>query len=787
MSDLNKIHNTKSIKFHQPTISQKDYILNGYIEGMDNIRKLKIESSLKTPSTNESYVNPKSEKSVLFKSLINGFNRTHYKNLSQYFDKKEENDTFYARFEKYNVKKEENDQKLKEQDKETSNDIIFRELLEKYKTFGYKIPDMNISKNIFKASSLLMENNKLADYLNFADKKDVYNHELAFLTRLQRYINREVAYKTDLQAQKQGINTLDTIVKENNFNTLNQAKQEFENNLKEVQELREKIDNNLIEEASNIDTLKLNYYGNTCDSGGGWSSTRKSLVNNNLNSSSRSSKVFHKSYNSHHGIILKKSGFKFKPKNVKDNSYGNNKNTNNNRTASSPYKKLSIHKDNNEVLSGFHKSKGSNSFILSSDRSNSNMINKFEEQNSIRKGSIIMNQNNQISKSKDKENISQFNSTNNTNFQTKSEFNINIQHNKNQNTQNPVKYKKINNYNNSGNTGNSSKGSNTNKNYNKFNTTYTSNLSSISNRTTNNNLGANNNQNIKGLTGNYNKTNYNKFRINNNTGNTSGKLISNYHNNNHKHNNRKKLLNLNRPSSPSPSRSRSKSNSPKSRKIRENNNTAVILHIKKKTTCLTNVSSHSNVNTNSNIEAKNDTNTTINNNLNNNSNNSNNNPTENKPPKKKLVFKMQKTGNFKTSNFNNTTRLNFNLFIEVKKEERKENMVEIYKFLKCKKYDDCTDIILKYFEKFHKDEYERLTNKSQNYKAEDLIKNFHRIKAKVEDYDLMQRYNDFCEKYGLLDLNMNQIKKVREIDNQIKNLDKVFVKTLLTKKKENND
>lgn len=62
-----------------------------------------------------------------------------------------------------------------------------------------------------------------------------------------------------------------------------------------------------------------------------------------------------------------------------------------------------------------------------------------------------------------------------------------------------------------------------------------------------------------------------------------------------------------------------------------------------------------------------------------------------------------------------------------------------------------------------------------------MLKLFGNLKSKVTKYNVNQKYNEFIERYGGLDLDPNIFKDIKEVDKQMLNIEANFISKMATK------
>lgn len=136
------------------------------------------------------------------KSRVANYNQQFEGNLKKYRDKKEENDEFLRN---YNLLKKMSDENAsKKKGRSYGPELVFRDLIFSYKEKGYKIPDFSTEKNLFKPSGLLLEENKLISYFKTkgSGKPKVENcKEIFFLQNLSLYMNEISSAANELKAE----------------------------------------------------------------------------------------------------------------------------------------------------------------------------------------------------------------------------------------------------------------------------------------------------------------------------------------------------------------------------------------------------------------------------------------------------------------------------------------------------------------------------------------------------------------------------------------------------------
>lgn len=188
---LNSCNNQSLFNNNIKKLSNSKIIFKYINKYSSPLSKYKIEKALSTNNT-EIHINKNSTEYIKHIKVMESFKKNLEKNIALYNEKKKENSNFIKRFDNYNKRKEEKENEIKQISikKETgSNDIIFKDLIKKYRQKGYKLSPVIYKNNIFQASSLLMENNKIADYLHFSDNKNIFNKELSYLIKVKKNMN----------------------------------------------------------------------------------------------------------------------------------------------------------------------------------------------------------------------------------------------------------------------------------------------------------------------------------------------------------------------------------------------------------------------------------------------------------------------------------------------------------------------------------------------------------------------------------------------------------------------
>lgn len=103
-------------------------------------------------------------------------------NIHEYKDKKDENDEFLKRYNK--IKKIVEEQDARVPGKISGPLAVFQDLICKYKSIGYKLPDLSIQKNIFKPCPLLMDDSKIDTFYKSLSSNEISNKTLQFLIHL---------------------------------------------------------------------------------------------------------------------------------------------------------------------------------------------------------------------------------------------------------------------------------------------------------------------------------------------------------------------------------------------------------------------------------------------------------------------------------------------------------------------------------------------------------------------------------------------------------------------------
>lgn len=194
------------------------------------------------------------------RTKIKKFNKVHNKNINYYIDKKEENDIFTEKYNEYTTIKKRKEEKAKDGEP-TSNEIIFKDLLKIYKDKGYQI-DTNLDKNIFKASSLLMENNKISDFLHFSDKKDIYDGEMNYLSKLNTVMEIRLKYFNEMKRGRK-LRSVDVNDDKRNSSIVDilMEKRKIKTNEDEVNRYKKMIKNDVMGYADDVENMKLSVFG----------------------------------------------------------------------------------------------------------------------------------------------------------------------------------------------------------------------------------------------------------------------------------------------------------------------------------------------------------------------------------------------------------------------------------------------------------------------------------------------------------------------------------------------
>ena len=186
------------------------------------------------------------------KRILN-FDAVQNKNISIYLEKKEENSNF-ENFYKLVDKKKEKLAKNPVEAKENllnNDDIVFKDLEKKYKNKGYKLPE-NLRENLFKSSSLLMDNNKIIDFLHFSEKKDIYNHEMQYLKKINVMVEDKVSEYNKRYSIIKEENSVE--LQNDNFERkidLLVEKRKYKSNLEDEQKLLNYVNSKLFNESTN--------------------------------------------------------------------------------------------------------------------------------------------------------------------------------------------------------------------------------------------------------------------------------------------------------------------------------------------------------------------------------------------------------------------------------------------------------------------------------------------------------------------------------------------------------
>lgn len=278
------------IKFHKINPKKQNLVVQDcrsavtrFINNQSPIYKFKLKDALKKNPIDR-FINKNHSEVIEHKNLIEDFEVKHQQNIEKYLEKKVINDAFSERFDKYKERKHDHEKRMKEG--QSSNDIIFKDLFKRYREKGYKLSPITEKKNIFQASSLLMEDSKIVDYLHFSTRKDIYNGELNYLSKVKEMsIKQETNFKEIKRGQKfdpdeipnyKGSSEIDKIL------ILNQ----IHSNKDEIAKLKQMVTNNAISSSDTIDNIKLQF----CNNDDSKLRYRK-LNNNNSNNFRRASRA----------------------------------------------------------------------------------------------------------------------------------------------------------------------------------------------------------------------------------------------------------------------------------------------------------------------------------------------------------------------------------------------------------------------------------------------------------------------------------------------------------------
>ena len=153
-------------------------------EKMDFRRKKKLLNALST-NLMKNLINKNNTAVNEQGNLIKKFHKDLEANIEQFKQIKNDNDYFHNKYNDYITRKEEKESRMKEYIEFKSHEIPFIDIIKEYKAKDYKIPDTSTKKNLFEASSLLMENNKIIDYLDFSKDKSIYNKDLLYMNKIK--------------------------------------------------------------------------------------------------------------------------------------------------------------------------------------------------------------------------------------------------------------------------------------------------------------------------------------------------------------------------------------------------------------------------------------------------------------------------------------------------------------------------------------------------------------------------------------------------------------------------
>lgn len=260
--NLNPKKNYVKIEKNGNTLNSTHIIKNlgEYIDKYKYRDRFNIKKAIKDRNI-DAFVHPNHSNVKAFADFQKSFQKTHEFNISNYLSKKAENKEFtdqYSMFEKAIKNKEE---KLKSNNQPTSFDLIFKELMQNYSNLGYRIPS-NLNKNIFQANPLIMENNKIADYLSYSDDKNIYDGDLKYLQMLRVISDKNIGifshFRRGLINKKELAKKLkDKNITLNDDISLIMEERKYIQNKLDVDKLKKMIVNNSVNDSDKIDSLDL--------------------------------------------------------------------------------------------------------------------------------------------------------------------------------------------------------------------------------------------------------------------------------------------------------------------------------------------------------------------------------------------------------------------------------------------------------------------------------------------------------------------------------------------------
>jgi hypothetical protein len=112
--------------------------------------------------------------------------------MKEYSEIKVENDNFNKKLKQTEKLKELKEKRYGSQKNVDDTAETFRDLINKYKDRGYKIPDLSVRHNLFQPSPLLLENHKISDFYKFMKKgQDVNDKNVHFLLKINKMLNEK--------------------------------------------------------------------------------------------------------------------------------------------------------------------------------------------------------------------------------------------------------------------------------------------------------------------------------------------------------------------------------------------------------------------------------------------------------------------------------------------------------------------------------------------------------------------------------------------------------------------
>ena len=225
--------------------------INSFINKQENAIKFTLKKAIQENNVDR-YIDPNHPSFIAHKKRMFNFEEEHDNNIRSYIEKKEENSAFSNHFNKYLDEKEKK-QQLKGND---SNELFLKDLTKQYKLKGRVISPLDNKNNLFKASSLIMSNEKIADFLHFSDDKKIYNGEMNYLNNMRILLAKQESKFRSLSVGKKNISN-ELIKIENNKNFDEEAIfSQIKENYNEVKKLKKMITNKAISSSDSITDIR---------------------------------------------------------------------------------------------------------------------------------------------------------------------------------------------------------------------------------------------------------------------------------------------------------------------------------------------------------------------------------------------------------------------------------------------------------------------------------------------------------------------------------------------------